>query len=423
MRAWKTSFALALFACSSPQRKEPPVHDHDHAHHGTMPHRFENAEAWAKKFDDPARDAWQEPDRVVASLALDPKLIVADVGAGTGYFAVRLAPLVAQVVATDVEDDMVRYLKERAAREGHANIRAVKTPYDDPALETNAFDRILVVDVWHHLKDRPAYAAKLAQALKPDGFVAIVDFKLDAKQGPPPQHRISPDALIAELEAGGLEAKVALVLSEQYVIHARRKQPAIAAPPPTATFENMIVAGALTPAAATAILEPLAPQLAACLASSGATTTELLVWLPDGVQPRLRNAWQGGTVMNPLPPCFHSSFPPVPSGLRNKQSTGVYVVVKATPPGTTAPPAPAPPVPLADFEATFCNVDRVTDVAQHPVEKRPEIMQTWIRDHIRHPAVYELAADIGEQSPQGINDFMKRSLKARGIKKCSMQRW
>ena len=190
-----------------------------------MPHRFEDAEAWAKVFDDPERDAWQEPDRVIASLALDKTMRVADIGAGTGYFAVRIAPLVAEVIATDVEADMVRYLRERAEREGHANLRAVTTPPDDPQLAAASVDRILVVDVWHHLGDRRAYAAKLAAALAPDGFIAVVDFKLDATRGPPPEHRLGPDAIIADLEAAGLRATVVLELGDQYVIHARATPP------------------------------------------------------------------------------------------------------------------------------------------------------------------------------------------------------
>ena len=221
----KAALVLVLMSCSSPQRTAAPEPRHDHVHHDSMPHRFDNADAWAKTFDDPARDAWQQPDRVIASLALAPTMTVADIGAGTGYFAVRLAPLVAQVVATDVEADMVRYMEERAKRAGLANLRAVKTPYDDPALAAESFDRILVVDVWHHLGDRRAYAAKLAAALKPDGFVAIVDFKLEAKHGPPPKHRLTPEAVIADLAAAGLDAKVALELPDQYVIHARRPDP------------------------------------------------------------------------------------------------------------------------------------------------------------------------------------------------------
>ena len=186
-----------------------------------MPHRFENAEQWAKVFDDPARDAWQQPDAVIGALWLGPAMVVADVGAGTGYFAVRIAPHVADVIATDVEADMVRYLEERAVREGITNLRVQLTPPDDPQLPP--VDRILVVNVWHHIADRVAYAKKLAAALKPDGFIAIVDFKLDAKIGPPREHRIAPAALIADLEAAGLHAELSsLELPEQYMIVARR---------------------------------------------------------------------------------------------------------------------------------------------------------------------------------------------------------
>ncbi|HVK77536.1 MAG TPA: class I SAM-dependent methyltransferase [Kofleriaceae bacterium] len=189
-----------------------------------MPHRFEDADRWAQVFDDPSRDAWQQPDRVLASLALTKEMRVADVGAGTGYFAVRLAPHVAEVVATDIEPDMIQYLGKRAAREGHANLRAVLTPADDPHLDAASFDRILVVDVWHHVPgDRRAFAAKLAAALAPGGVLAVIDYKLDATQGPPPAHRLAPDAILADLAAAGLTGHVVLELEHQYVIHARRE--------------------------------------------------------------------------------------------------------------------------------------------------------------------------------------------------------
>jgi cyclopropane fatty-acyl-phospholipid synthase-like methyltransferase len=216
-------FVLALvIACGGPKPASPEhSHDHSHDHHGKMPHRFEDADRWAKVFDDPARDAWQQPDRVIAALELAPTMTVADVGAGTGYFAVRLAKVAAEVIATDVEPDMIRYMNERAQREGVTNLRAVVTPPDDPQLQP--VDRILVVDVWHHLGDRVAYAKKLAGSLKADGFVAVVDFKLDAKYGPPRKHRLPPDAIIADLQAAGLDAKLALELPEQYIVIARRR--------------------------------------------------------------------------------------------------------------------------------------------------------------------------------------------------------
>ncbi|MBA3396685.1 MAG: class I SAM-dependent methyltransferase [Deltaproteobacteria bacterium] len=242
-------FLLAVAACggSTPSRPAPvhaePLagdhrHDPAHGHHqagahdpahgghhgGGMHHRFENAEAWAKVFDDPSRDAWQQPDRVIAALALAPTMTVADIGAGTGYFTVRIARAVPQgtVIATDLEPDMVRYLGERAGREGLTNVRAVATPPDDPQLAPASVDRVLVVDVWHHLGDRAVYARKLAAALAPGGLVAVVDFKLDAKLGPPRQHRLAPDAIIADLAAAGLTASVALDLPEQYVVIGRR---------------------------------------------------------------------------------------------------------------------------------------------------------------------------------------------------------
>ena len=190
-----------------------------------MPHRFENAEYWAKDFDNPARDAWQQPDRVLAALELQPKLVVADIGAGTGYFAVRLARAVpeGQVIATDIEPDMIRYITERAAREGLGNLRAVQTPPADPQLAPESVDRILVVDVWHHLGERVAYARALGRALRPGGKLAIVDFKRESRHGPPPEHRLTSDQIISELGAAGLTASLsATTLPEQYIVIATR---------------------------------------------------------------------------------------------------------------------------------------------------------------------------------------------------------
>ncbi len=98
----------------------PHAQDHGHAQgggHGAaaqhpdhMEHRFDNAEQWARSFDDPARDAWQMPDRVIGALDIKPGQIVADVGAGTGYFTVRLAKSPAsKVYGVDIEKSMVEY--------------------------------------------------------------------------------------------------------------------------------------------------------------------------------------------------------------------------------------------------------------------------------------------------------------------------
>lgn len=191
-----------------------------------MHHRFEKADDWAPMFDDPKRDAWQQPDKVVAALALAPGMVVADVGAGTGYFEKRLATAVGAngaVIAVDIEPDMVRYLRERAHREGTPNVEARLGAADDPKLAAGSVDRILIVDTWHHISDRGAYAKKLATALEPGGFIVVVDFKLDTKRGPPKEHRLAPEQVIADLESAGLRASVVEVgLPDQYVIKASR---------------------------------------------------------------------------------------------------------------------------------------------------------------------------------------------------------
>ncbi len=190
-----------------------------------MPHRFEDADRWAAVFDDPERDAWQQPEVVIRALDLTPGMTVADVGAGTGYFEGRLSAAVGargQVIATDVEADMIRYLAERGARDGWTNVRSLQVAAGDPGLDPGSVDRVLIVDVWHHLADRQAYAARLAAALRPGGRIVIVDFTLDAERGPPRHLRIGADAIVAELGAAGLVAEVtADQLPDQYIVVAR----------------------------------------------------------------------------------------------------------------------------------------------------------------------------------------------------------
>lgn len=198
----------------------------EHHHPAAMVHRFDDAEAWAKVFDDPARDAWQHPDDVLAALALSPTMTVADVGAGTGYFTVRLARAVpaGSVIATDIEPSMVRYLTDRAQREHLANVRAVLGTAGDAGLAPESVDRILVVDVWHHIADRQAYARGLAKALRPGGQIAIVDFTQTAEHGPPRAHRLLPEVIVADLAAAGLDATLSVVqLPDQFIAIGTRR--------------------------------------------------------------------------------------------------------------------------------------------------------------------------------------------------------
>ena len=191
-RIWVAIVITAIAAAAAAQAP----HTHQHG--------FGGAEHWAKVFDDPARDAWQKPHEVIHALKLAPDAVVADIGAGTGYFAVRLAHMTPQgrVYAVDTEPDMVKYLGERAQKSGVTNLVPVQGAPADPKLPGKV-DLVLLVDVYHHIEQRAAYFGKLAGALKPGGVVAIIDFTKESPVGPPPGSRIAASAVKAEMTAAG----------------------------------------------------------------------------------------------------------------------------------------------------------------------------------------------------------------------------
>jgi len=167
-------------------------------------HRFEDAGKWAKVFDDPERDAWQKPHEVIQALALKPDAIVADIGAGTGYFAVRFAHMVpkGRVYGVDTEPAMVKHLAERAAKAGLKNLTAVTGQTADPRIPEKA-DLIVFVDVYHHVEDRERYFRDLQGSLKPGGRLAVIDFRMDSPVGPPRSARVEPDRVKDEMKRAG----------------------------------------------------------------------------------------------------------------------------------------------------------------------------------------------------------------------------
>lgn len=186
----------------------------------THQHSFSDAERWAKVFDDPERDRWQKPHEVISALKLTPYAKVADIGAGTGYFAARLAHMTpkGRVYAVDIEPDMVEYLTERAKREGLNNLVAVQAKRDSAALPEKV-DRVLVVDTYHHISDRVAYFKRLQDSLKPNGEVAIIDFTAESPIGPPKSQRISARKVAEEMTlAGYVQVAQHTFLTNQYFL-------------------------------------------------------------------------------------------------------------------------------------------------------------------------------------------------------------
>jgi ubiquinone/menaquinone biosynthesis C-methylase UbiE len=160
---------------------------------------------WSKRFaySGVGRDEWQQPARVIETLALPQGAKVADLGAGGGYFTFRLADAVGPdgvVYAVDVDPDMLSYVRDRAEDEGRANVVVIEAAYDDPKLADASVDLVLVVNTYHHLENRTAYFERVKRALRPNGRLAIVELKAG---GFPAGHFTAPETIASELEAAG----------------------------------------------------------------------------------------------------------------------------------------------------------------------------------------------------------------------------
>lgn len=198
-------------------------HGHAHGHHGQgAAHDFSDVERFAAIFDDPARDAWQKPAEVVDVMELAQGMVVADIGAGTGYFLARLSAAVGSeghVLGLDTEAAMVAHMQNRIEEAQLANTSAAVVAPDDPGLDPQSVDRVLIVDTWHHISDRASYVSRLHEALRPGGRVVIVDFTMESEHGPPVEMRLPASTVLDELQAGGLSATlITESLPHQYIV-------------------------------------------------------------------------------------------------------------------------------------------------------------------------------------------------------------
>jgi ubiquinone/menaquinone biosynthesis C-methylase UbiE len=191
------------------------------------PHHPLPLEQYIALLEDPKRDEWQKPDQVIQALNLQEGQVVADIGAGSGYFTLRLARGVGEkgtVFAVDVDDGMLNYLRQRLAREKLKNVQVLHVPAHDPLLIDGSLDVAFVCDVYHHLEDREVYLRKLRKALKLNGRLVIVDFykKGEMPVGPPMHMRLSEDTVTKELQAAGLTVTEKLTfLPYQYILIAQ----------------------------------------------------------------------------------------------------------------------------------------------------------------------------------------------------------
>ena len=156
----------------------------------------------------PDRDAWQRPDQVMDTLNIAEGSVVADLGAGGGWFTIRLANRVGPngvVYAEDVQPQMIEAITRRTAR---AQLQKIVKPLlgtsSDPRLPAPV-DAALFVDAYHEMKERVVMLGHVARALKPGGRIGIIEFKKDGwGPGPPMDERMDPERIIRDAEAAGL---------------------------------------------------------------------------------------------------------------------------------------------------------------------------------------------------------------------------
>ena len=164
--------------------------------------------AGADWLERPGRDEEQRPDEIVRTMGLRPGAVVADLGAGTGYFTRRLAKAVGQsgrVYAVDIQPEMLRHLKENIEKAGIRNVVPVLGESDDPNLPRGSLDWILLVDVYHELQQPKAMLAKMREALNRTGKIALVEYRLEGLTAlhVREEHRMSKEQVLAEWEPAG----------------------------------------------------------------------------------------------------------------------------------------------------------------------------------------------------------------------------
>lgn len=201
--------ALLAWAAPAPVSPPPPSSTHHHEPGRDQYRNPRDLNAYIAAQEEPARLAWQKPDEVVRALHLRAGQTACDIGAGPGYFALRLGRALApdgRVFAVDVEPKILDALRDRISKAGTRNVTPVLGLGDDPLLPAAACDLILIVDTYHHLHDGAAYLRRLRAALRPGGHLVNIDFhKRATPLGPPLSHRLAREEFVRDATAAGFQ--------------------------------------------------------------------------------------------------------------------------------------------------------------------------------------------------------------------------
>jgi ubiquinone/menaquinone biosynthesis C-methylase UbiE len=159
------------------------------------------------ELEGPDRDEWQSPEKIMDALGVGEGVVVADLGAGSGWFTIWLAGRVGpngMVYAEDIQRQMIDSITRRVERMGLKNVRTVLGTANDPRLPAPV-DAVLIVDSYHEMEQPVTLLKNVARYLKPNGRIGIVNFKSDGGgPGPDIEDRVAPERVIADARAAGL---------------------------------------------------------------------------------------------------------------------------------------------------------------------------------------------------------------------------
>ena len=174
----------------------------------------------------PRRARWQKPAMLVRALGLRRGQVVAEIGAGPGYFTARLARAVGpsgHVFAIDPEAAVLDVLRQRVARAGVSNVTPVLSRDDDPMLPRGRCQAAIIINAYHHMHQAPTFLRRLVAALPPGARVINVDWNEDSEFGPPPRRRIPRARFLRDARRAGLRLVAdRRLLPHQYFLELRR---------------------------------------------------------------------------------------------------------------------------------------------------------------------------------------------------------
>lgn len=205
MRRWVVLLALMLPALTASGQDAVPRDEHQ------MHRVHRDPKAYISMLEDPQRDAYQKPHEVLTALGIKQGEMIADIGAGSGYFTFRLAHHAGEngkVYAVDVNPDMILHLNRRIRELKARNVVSILAAADDPLLSDHSVNRFFFCDSWHHIRAQTKYLSLVRKMLKPGGEVIMIDFhKRKQPVGPPLPMRIAREDLLQQMESNGFHLK------------------------------------------------------------------------------------------------------------------------------------------------------------------------------------------------------------------------